>query len=500
MNIEQNDIIISNAKELLNKLNLKPLDKLGLGRWEEEYYLVSLYHPLRYMQNSCDNINKIDFNKINEDVDIYIHVPFCHINCSFCHFYKEIIPTNKENTLEDDYINALLREIKIYSSKINKRIKANSIQFGGGTPSALSIQGLEKLLIGLKESLDLKDCNEIKFEFHPSMYLNLNDYRSKLKVLKEFGLTTAIIDIEATDKKVLKSIKRQNTSIEGYVELIKIAKEEGIKNIASAFMTGLPYETLTSYVDTLKFLSSIEELDAINIYPLMFKPSDPVFLQRRQNPEIFATPQEKDLMMILSEQILSKAGYKEGPTHFFTKNTHTPIQQIAKSESKTLLGLGPASFGYLDFNDKGLQYMNYPDLNKYIQAVNNDNLGQWKSSCLNKNQKAIRKVFFALNSFEPVEQELMHCANKGIDDDRFIKVLNTLKQLNLIEKNNDSIYLTKKGQLRNSEIINYLSEPNVLKWNTEDPEYDLIRRYEFFPYVSLDNELLFNKYHNIVNK
>lgn len=49
----------------------------------------------------------------------------------------------------------------------------------------------------------------------------------------------------------------------------------------------------------------------------------------------------------------------------------------------------------------------------------------------------------------------------------------------------------RRGRLRNAEILFYLSEPDVIKWNVADSEFDLIRRYEFFPDISRDNQILF---------
>jgi len=497
---KEGDNEIEQAKSILNKLYLKNLDSKGVGRWDEEYYLTGLYHPLRSMRhiNDLDHTTKLEsrYLALSKVFDVYIHIPFCHVNCSFCHFYKEIISRAKTNHLEDVYITAILKEVENYTELMNGRIKPNSIQFGGGTPSAISVGGLKRLLNGLSERFDFDGCQEIKFEFHPDMHLNLTEYREKLRLLKDFGLTTAIIDIEATNEKVLKGIRRGNTSSNGYLDLIKIAKEENVESIASAFMIGLPYETPDSFLETLKVISNIDGLDAINIYPLMFKPSDSIFQKRRREPGIFTTPYEKDLMMIMAEKILRQSGFKEGPAHFFTKESHNPAQQVSKASSKSLLGLGPASFGYLDFENSGLQYMNFPDLDKYHQAVMSGKTGQWRYSFMNEEQVSLRKLIFALNSFDYVDSRLIEKANLATSDDYLIYAIKAMIDLNLLKQNNGMLAFTPRGRLRNSEVLYFLCEQDKMKWNEDDPEYSLLRRYEFFPNISKDNELLFKQFMN----
>ena len=65
--------------------------------------------------------------------------------------------------------------------------------------------------------------------------------------------------------------------------------------------------------------------------------------------------------------------------------------------------------------------------------------------------------------------------------------------LGLLHRDGECLRLTKQGQLRNAEAMFYLSEQKALEWDHSDPEYDLLRRYEFFPDVSRDNQLLFEK-------
>ena len=483
------------AKTQLTAMKMRQLNGLGLGRWDEEYYLAGLYHPLRHMKPVSDQFNPsttLVGEIIDDTVDVYIHVPFCHVSCSFCHFYKEIIHRDEPNELEAGYIDSLLKEVKNYTSLKGSRLTPRSIQFGGGTPSALSIIGLEEMLSGLGDAFDMEQIQEVKFEFHPDMASDIQDFRRKVRALNDFGLTTAIIDLEASNSDVLRSICRGNTSTDGFRKLIEVAKEEGVAGIASAYMTGLPFETLATFEQTISFLNDQTSLDAINIYPLMFKPSDAVFQQRRLNPSIFCTPEDKDLMLLMASSMLEESGFSEGPCHFFRRKRHEVVQQTSKANSKTLIGLGPASFGYLNGQNHGLQYMNFPDLGRYREAIEKGHTGMWRASYLAGPQKALRALMFALNSYENVPVDVFNNAKGARQPGELETITALLLSLGLLAQESGTITLSEKGRLRNAEIMFYLAEQDTIRWNIDDPEYDKLRRYEFFPSISKDNQQLFN--------
>lgn len=497
------NVHIDAAERTLESFNLRALDGKGLGRWDEEYYLVGLYHPLRSMNCYTNNKNSIyDFLEISNiinPIDLYIHVPFCYTDCSFCHFYKEIIRRNKINDMEEMYIDALLSEAASYREKISRtmngsKVSVQSIQVGGGTPSTLSPDGIKKIFDGLGNIFDLTSLKELKFEFHPELGQDSEHFGSLIKTLKSYGLTTAIIDIESISSKVLSNIGRKQGNLSRYENLVELCKNFGIQSIATAVICGLPHETVESFQETLLSIADINAIDAINIYPLMFKPSDVVFWQRRRNRGDFVSPKERDLMTVLASVLLEKAGFVEGPSHFFRRESHTPHQQMSKADSRTLLGLGPASFGYLNGSTGAIQYMNTPNLKAYVEQVHETGIGLWRASQMSSAQKHLRSVLFKLNSFSTVPHGMIDVALDSDHNTRLRAVLDAQTALGLLKWTAEGVSLTTVGQLRNAETLFYLAEPDVTMWPYHDEEYELLRRYEFFPNVSLDNQVLFSKY------
>ena len=138
-----------------------------------------------------------------KEISLYVHIPFCKQKCLYCDFPSY---SGKEK-LMSKYIDALIIEIKQKCRKV--RIK--SLFIGGGTPSYLENDNLEKLLKELKK-LDYTQNAEKTIECNPKT-LDIE----KLKIIKEYGINRISFGLQSADDKLLKSIGR----IHNYYEFVQ---------------------------------------------------------------------------------------------------------------------------------------------------------------------------------------------------------------------------------------------------------------------------------------
>ncbi|NUQ66395.1 MAG: radical SAM protein, partial [Pirellulales bacterium] len=113
---------------------------------------------------------------------LYLHLPFCRKRCHFCYFR---VYTGREAKRDrvTAYIDAVLKELKLYADKpLIAGRRPRYVYFGGGTPSFLSPQQLQRLIHGMKDVLPWNDAEEVTFECEPGTL----DQR-KLDVLRELG-------------------------------------------------------------------------------------------------------------------------------------------------------------------------------------------------------------------------------------------------------------------------------------------------------------------------
>jgi len=127
---------------------------------------------------------------------VYLHIPFCRKRCHFCYFK---VYTDKDSQEIENYLDATVQELKLYSNKpfIGGR-KPKFIYFGGGTPSFISTRQLSRLVDGMKKLLPWDEAEEVTFECEPGTLTE-----GKLQVLKQVGVTRLSLGIENFDDKIL---------------------------------------------------------------------------------------------------------------------------------------------------------------------------------------------------------------------------------------------------------------------------------------------------------
>ena len=185
---------------------------------------------------------------------LYIHIPFCKSICPYCDFTKII----KNEKFEDGYIYELLFDIEKIKAKYNK---FKTIYLGGGTPSCLSYENLEKLLKSLEYFVD-KDT-EYTIETNP---IDLTD--DKLSLFKKYKINRISIGIQSFKEETLNLLDR-NDHIDFKV-LIKKVKNY-IPNINLDFIYGLPNENLNDIKENLKKFIELD-VNHISIYSLIISP------------------------------------------------------------------------------------------------------------------------------------------------------------------------------------------------------------------------------------
>ena len=197
----------------------------------------------------------------------YIHIPFCESICSYCDFCKMFY--NKE--MVDKYLIALEHEI-------NSKYKGNeldTIYIGGGTPSSLSIEQLERLF---KITDKLNKSKKIEFTIESNISQITEE---KLILYKKHGVNRISIGIESIDKNNLKILERTNDKID-IKEKIKLIRSKGINNINVDLIYALPNETLEVLKEDLFFILSLD-IEHISTYSLIIEKNTKLYINNVRN-------------------------------------------------------------------------------------------------------------------------------------------------------------------------------------------------------------------------
>ena len=210
---------------------------------------------------------------------VYIHIPFCNSKCAYCGFYS--LPSLK---LKDRFLEALKREIvarKGYLQCGGLRDKPamrpaledgcdmtsiNTIYFGGGTPSLLSLKEISELLHLIKETYPIAENAEITLEANPDT-LSL-EY---LEGLRQRGVNRLSIGIQSFFDNDLKYLSRRHDSHHAR-QCIDWAKQAGFSNISIDLIYGLPTSNVEQWNRNLDLFFALD-LPHLSAYALTLEPN-----------------------------------------------------------------------------------------------------------------------------------------------------------------------------------------------------------------------------------
>lgn len=177
----------------------------------------------------------------DKPVSLYIHIPYCHTLCWYCGC--NTTATQKRSPIAA-YVGPLLTEIDRVAERLPARMTISHLAFGGGTPTILSADDLDRIMERLHARFDIQAGAEISIEIDPRHF-----DEDLAKALARHGFTRASTGIQTFDLKVQKAINRIQS-----LEITRIAfdrlREQGITAINADVLYGLPYQSVEASEDT----------------------------------------------------------------------------------------------------------------------------------------------------------------------------------------------------------------------------------------------------------
>lgn len=292
------------------------------------------------------------------ELGIYIHIPFCKQKCYYCDFVSY---SNKCSEVKE-YIESLKKEIEEFDFS---NYKVTSIYIGGGTPSYIDSIYIVEILSELKEKLkcnliEFKDI-EITIEVNPGTVdtKKLNDY-------KKLGINRLSIGLQSTKNDILKKIGRIHTYQE-FLEIYKLARETGFKNINIDLMIGIPGQKIGDLKNTLQDIIKLEP-EHISVYSLIIEENTPIE-KMLENGEIKLPDEDLERNMYwYVKNTLELNGYNHYEISNFAKLGKESRHNLNCWNQEEYIGFGVAAHSYLN----GIRFSNTINVEEYIQHIENN--------------------------------------------------------------------------------------------------------------------------------
>lgn len=272
-------------------------------------------------------------------MSVYIHIPFCQNICSYCDFCKFYY----NEKWVDNYLSALEKEIKSnYKGEV-----VETIYIGGGTPTCLNINQLERLL----KLTNLFNKNKIEFTVETNIDLSLE----KIKLLNKYGVNRISIGVQTVNPKYLKFLNRNHTK-EDVVNLINLLKKFDF-NINVDLIYAIPGETLEELNKDLDFILSLD-VNHISTYSLMIEPHTKLYIDNVSNID-------EDLDYEMYKLINKKLeNYHHYEISNFAKKNYESKHNLVYWNNLNYYGFGLGASGYID----NIRYDNTRSYNNYING------------------------------------------------------------------------------------------------------------------------------------
>ena len=372
---------------------------------------------------------------------IYLHIPFCKSRCSYCDFATDVF---KNTETVERYVNALCEEITNFKFQIsNFKSKIDTIYFGGGTPSLLSANQLEKILDALHKSFALDENIEFTLEMNPATVT-----LEKLQNFKSLGVNRASFGVQTFDDRALKILARGHDANDAR-NTFKLLREANFENISFDLIAGLPHQTLQNWEDNLNQALSLQP-EHLSLYLLEIHESTPLAEQIRKQRQPLP---DEDLAAEMYELMLKKIG-KFGYTQYEISNFAKPNFE-SRHNSKYWLCEPVFAFGVSahSFDGKNTRWSNERDTNKYVQIIENGESPIVEKNELDNMQVAGEFAFLRLRLNQGLDLQ-EYKANFGIDlQIKYAEDLKYLEEAGLIKFENNHLKLTQKGMVYSNEVF-----------------------------------------------
>ncbi|HKS26662.1 MAG TPA: radical SAM family heme chaperone HemW [Pyrinomonadaceae bacterium] len=370
---------------------------------------------------------------------IYIHIPFCRARCSYCDFATGTYAA----PLAERYVRALSSEIRDFSRLENEAQEADTIYFGGGTPSLLSPAQVETILEAVHDRFRISPRAEVTMEMNPGTLTP-----ASLREFRRLGITRASFGAQTFDDAELRQLGRTHTA-EDVRLTIGYLREAGFDNVSFDLIAGLPRQTLSQWARNLDEALKLRP-EHLSFYLLEVHEGTPLAEQISRG----RLPMPDDDLAAEMYRLMLDEAASAGYTHYEISNLSLPGFE-SRHNSKYWLGHPTYGFGCSahSFDGERRRWSNERDAARYTELIEEGRSPMVESVALNEQDAQAEAVFLGLRLLSGISLS-EHLARFGVDlrkeraDD-----LSRLEEAGLIELKDDLLKLTPTGALLSNEVF-----------------------------------------------
>ncbi|MCZ8215209.1 MAG: radical SAM family heme chaperone HemW, partial [Cyclobacteriaceae bacterium] len=365
---------------------------------------------------------------------VYIHIPFCRQACHYCDFH---FSTNQ--ALKADMVEAILLEMALQKDYLAGE-SIDTIYFGGGTPSLLTAEEIQKLLSTLHQYFNINPDAEITLEANPDDL----DF-STLAALRSLGINRLSIGIQTFHRAHLQFLNRVHSEEQAKACVLE-ARKAGFNNISIDLIYALTNETDAEWQEDIRQALRLQP-EHISSYSLTIEPKT-VFGKWAKTGKLQLTADDTAArhLEILVEQ-LEASGYEHYEVSNFAQAGFQSKHNSSYWRGKKYLGIGPSAHSY---NEASRQY-NVTNNHAYLRAIKNGEV-PFEKEILTRADKVNEYILTTLRTSWGCDSDyLKNELDYDLLRDQSVYLQDIIKS-EYAQLNNTVLLLTKKGKLLADKI------------------------------------------------
>lgn len=371
----------------------------------------------------------------------YVHIPFCAHHCGYCDFAVAVG--------QDDRIGAYLDALETELSGLQAPHEVRTLFFGGGTPTYLPHEPLERLLRLVQRWLPLAPGHEFSVEANPS-YLDA----AKIDLLHAFGVNRLSLGVQSFQPGLLTVLERDHRpkDVPRVLEFIR----PRIANVSLDLIFGAPGQSAAQWRDDLERALALAP-QHIATYGLTYEKGTRLWKQRERG-EVIALDEDAEYDFYLTAMdVLERAGFE----HYEISNFARPAFRCRHNQvywaNHAYLGFGVGAARYVN----GVRELNTRDLRTYLKRLQASESPTFQSECLPPRDRAFETIAVQLRRADGIERQGFEEQTSFTLEELVEPKMRELVEQGLLSDDGQSVKLTRRGKCVADAIVELLMQQSL---------------------------------------
>ena len=414
--------ILEHSKEIFHTLPIDDIN-LDLDMQEKDSQIVVTLPNYKNLHPETDwkTISK-HFLSTQKNC-LYVHIPFCTGICTYCSYVRK---KEKDHLKYDQYLDALEKECKMQIESFGCKPRLESVYIGGGTPTILTTDQLERLFGIIQENYHFENSIEYTLEGCPET-VDID----KINVSWKNGVNRVSLGVESFDDKILEIVNRRHRKNDTLEKLQQI-KNSKVKHLDIDLINNLPLSTFrTTYDDAVTAVES--HMPSVTLYHFHNKPKS-ITKKKIKNPD----QHEQLFKHIIFDTVMKQNNFSQDNYDKYLRDDYVFQHQVQKwSKQINMLTLGVGCYGFVN----NTQFFMNRNLSEYYETIKNNKIPLTKSKTLSREESLLRNFIMDIkiaNTNFSIDQ----LQNKN----KILQLSEPLINLGLIGFDNNYMLIKEKGK------------------------------------------------------